>query len=101
MEKKFEQIIKKGQAEGKTYEQINAELKAAGANFHLADDGRIVDPGEGFIEQPAKTEDVQREIDKTRRVDLKNKSDFQHFNGHTYEVFYNENGYVWKAKKVD
>lgn len=101
MEKKFEQIIKEGQAEGKTYEQINAELKAAGANFHLADDGRIVDPGEGFIEQPAKTEDVQREIDKTRRVDLKNKSDFQHFNGHTYEVFYNENGYVWKAKKVD
>lgn len=101
MEKKFEQIIKEGQAEGKTYEQINAELKAAGANFHLADDGRIVDPGEGFIEQPAKTEDVQRELDKTRRVDLKNKSDFQHFNGHTYEVFYNENGYVWKAKKVD
>lgn len=101
MEKKFEQIIKEGKAEGKTYEQINAELKAAGANFHLDDDGRIVDPGEGFIEQPEKTEDVQREIDKTRRPDLANGTDTQHVNGHDFKVWYNENGYVWKVKKVD
>ena len=106
MKKKFEGIIKNGKAAGKTYAEINIDLKAAGANFHLNPDGGVAgwteqEMAEGFIEQPAKTEDVQRELDKTRRVDLKNKSDFQHFNGHTYEVFYNENGYVWKAKKVD
>lgn len=101
MEKKFETIIENGKAEGKTYEQINADLKAAGASFHLADDGRIVDPGEGFIPQPAKTEDVQREVDKTPRPDLANGTDIQHFNGHDFKVWYNENGYVWRVKKVD
>lgn len=41
MNLKFESIIKKGQADGKTYEEINAELKAAGANFHLDPNGKV------------------------------------------------------------
>ena len=47
MELKFESIIKKGQADGKSYEEINAELKAAGANFHLSPNGRV----SGWTEQ--------------------------------------------------
>ena len=47
MELKFESIIKKGQADGKSYEEINAELKAAGANFHLNPNGRV----SGWTEQ--------------------------------------------------
>ena len=95
MEKKFEQIIKEGQAEGKTYEQINADLKAAGANFHLADDGRIVDPSEGFIEQPAKTEDVQRELDRRPRPDLAGQTA-----GATYRVTYNADGTFKVGHKI-
>ena len=54
MNLKFESIIKKGQADGKTYEEINAELKAAGANFHLDPNGKVSgwtdqEKAEGFI----------------------------------------------------
>lgn len=41
MEKKFADIIRQGQADGKSYEEINAELKAAGADFHLDDQGKV------------------------------------------------------------
>lgn len=47
MERKFEQIINEGQKAGKTVEEINADLKAAGANFHLNPDGYI----SGWTEQ--------------------------------------------------
>lgn len=40
MEKMFEKIISEGKKSGKSIEEINAELKAAGANFHLNPDGR-------------------------------------------------------------
>lgn len=40
MNKRFADIIKQGQADGKSYEEINAELKAAGADFHLDSNGR-------------------------------------------------------------
>ena len=35
MEKIYENIINEGKKNGKTVETINAELKEAGANFHL------------------------------------------------------------------
>ena len=41
MKKKFLDIINEGKAAGKTIEAVNAELKAAGANFHLTPDGYI------------------------------------------------------------
>ena len=40
MDKRFAAIIKQGQADGKSYEEINEALKAAGANFHLDSNGR-------------------------------------------------------------
>lgn len=39
MELKFESIINEGKKTGKSIEEINSELKAAGANFHLNPDG--------------------------------------------------------------
>ena len=41
MEKKFADIINEGKKNGKTVETINAELKEAGANFHLNSDGGV------------------------------------------------------------
>ena len=41
MEKMFEKIISEGKKSGKSIEEINAELKAAGANFHLNPDGGV------------------------------------------------------------
>lgn len=57
--KKFEQIINEGKRTGKTTTEINAELKAAGANFHLDFEGAVSgwsekEMEEGFI--PAKEE---------------------------------------------
>ena len=39
MEKKYAEIITEGKKQGAPVEAINAELKAAGANFHLSPDG--------------------------------------------------------------
>lgn len=54
MDKKYAEIINEGKATGKSIEEINAELKAAGANFHLNPDGGVADwteqeMKEGFI----------------------------------------------------
>ena len=55
MEKKFAEIINEGCKSGKTIAAINAELKAAGANFHLNPFGAPVDGwtmaemAEGFV----------------------------------------------------
>lgn len=55
MNKIYENIINEGKATGKTIESINAELKAAGANFHLNPFGAPVDGwteaemAEGFV----------------------------------------------------
>ena len=47
MERKFEEIINEGKKQGAPVEAINAELKAAGANFHLNPDGAVA----GWTEQ--------------------------------------------------
>lgn len=54
MEKKFAEIINECKAAGKSIEEVNAELKAAGANFHLTPDGFVAgwtedEMREGFI----------------------------------------------------
>lgn len=54
MNKTFENIINEGKKNGKTVETINAELKEAGANFHLNPDGGVAnwteaEMAEGFI----------------------------------------------------
>lgn len=54
MEKIYENIINEGKKNGKTIEAINAELKEAGANFHLNPDGGVAgwsdkEMAEGFL----------------------------------------------------
>lgn len=54
MEKIYENIINEGKKQGAPVEAINAELKAAGANFHLNPDGGVAnwtedEMREGFI----------------------------------------------------
>ena len=50
MEKKYAEIINEGKKQGAPVEAINAELKAAGANFHLNPDGGVA----GWTEQEMK-----------------------------------------------
>ncbi len=54
MNKIYENIINEGKATGKPIEAINADLKEAGANFHLNPDGGVAgwteqEMREGFI----------------------------------------------------
>lgn len=54
MEKKYVDIINEGKKQGAPIEAVNAELKAAGANFHLNVDGYVegwteAKMAEGFI----------------------------------------------------
>lgn len=70
MEKKFADIINEGCKAGKTIEAINAELKEAGANFHLNPDGGVAnwteaEMAEGF-RPGAPAEDVKHLHDYMR-----------------------------------
>lgn len=54
MDKRYAEIITEGKKNGKAIAEINAELKAAGANFHLNPDGGVAgwtedEMREGFI----------------------------------------------------
>ena len=59
MEKKYAEIITEGKATGKSIEEINAELKAAGATFHLNPDGGVA----GWTEQEMKEGFIPAEDD--------------------------------------
>lgn len=100
IDRTYEDIILAGKAAKKTEEQVSEELRAAGADFHLEEGWRIVYPDEGMIDQPAKTEDVQRELDRRRRPDLAGQTVKQHIAGATYEVTYNEDGTFKRAHKL-
>ena len=71
MEKIYEIIINEGKKTGKTVETINAELKEAGANFHLNPDGGVAnwtedEMREGFIPAETEPEDVKHLHDYMR-----------------------------------
>lgn len=105
MKKKFEQIIRAGKAAGKTVEEINGELKAAGAGFHLDVDGRVsgwteTEVAEGFVPAAEDPEDAQRTVDMKRRPEFAGMARLQHVPGGTYEVTYNELGYAVKAVRI-
>lgn len=59
MNKKYAEIINEGKKQGAPVEAINAELKAAGANFHLNPDGCV----EGWTEQEMKEGFIPAEND--------------------------------------
>ena len=59
MEKKYAEIITEGKKNGKTIEEINEALKAAGATFHLNPDGGV----SGWTEQEMKEGFIPAEDD--------------------------------------
>lgn len=60
MDKKYAEIINEGKATGKSIEEINKELKEAGANFHLNPDGGV----SGWTEQEMKEGFIPGEDDE-------------------------------------
>ena len=75
MEKMFEKIISEGKKSGKSIEEINAELKAAGANFHLNPDGGVAgwtdaEMEEGFIPAEEEPKEAWRTLDMRRRMEF-------------------------------
>lgn len=107
MEKKFADIINEGKKNGKKLSEINAELAAAGATFHLdytmGEDGPVTgwseaEMSEGF--QPGEpAQGVQRELDMSRKMEFAGTVQVQRIPGGTFEVTYNEDGYAVKAIK--
>ena len=106
MEKKYVDIINEGKKQGAPVEAINAELKAAGANFHLNPDGGIdgwtdAEMAEGFIPAEEKPKDAQRTVDMRRREDLAGTKQIQWIPGGKFEVEYDELGYAKSAVSVN
>ena len=106
MEKIYEIIINEGKKNGKTIEAINAELKAAGANFHLNPDGGVAgwsdkEMEEGFMPAAEEPKDAQRELDLHRRPDLAGTKQIQWIPGGKFEVEYDELGYAKSAVRID
>ena len=105
MEKKFAEIIVKSKKQGAPVEAINAELKAAGATFHLNPDGSAAgwseaEMAEGFIPAETEPESLRKELDLSRREDLAGTVQRQKIVGAVYDVTYDELGYAVKAVRV-
>ena len=107
MDKKYAEIINEGKKNGKTIAEINAELKAAGATFHLDANGAPVEGwteaemAEGFIPAEEEPKDAQRTVDMRRREDLAGTKQIQWIPGGKFEVTYDEDGYAKSAVRVN
>lgn len=107
MEKKFAEIINEGKKNGKSIEAINAELKAAGATFHLNPDGGVAgwsdkEMEEGFIPAETQPEDVKHLRDIMRyKPELAGQTMTVTVAEGRYEVTYNANGNPVKAVRVN
>ena len=107
MEKKFAEIINEGCKSGKTTEAINAELKEAGANFHLNPDGGVAnwteqEMKEGFIPAEKEPEDVKHLHDYMRRDPAKANTEEEVWvpEGH-YRITFDEDGHATKAVRIN
>lgn len=106
MEKKFEKIIADGKKNGKTVEEINKELKEAGATFHLSSlEGNggwtEAEMAEGFIPAETESEDVKHLHDYMRRDPAKANTEEEVWTpeGH-YRITFDEDGRPEKAVRV-
>ena len=106
MEKIYENIINEGKKNGKTVETINAELKEAGANFHLNPDGGVAnwteaEMAEGFIPAEKEPEDVRHLHDYMRYNPTKanTEEEIRVPEGH-YRITFDEGGHPVKAVRV-
>ena len=106
MEKKYADIINEGKKQGAPVEAINAELKAAGANFHLNPDGGVAgwteqEMAEGFIPATEEAKDAVHLHDIMRyKPELAGQTITVTVAEGRYEVTYNENGNPVKAVRV-
>ena len=106
MEKKFADIINEGKKRSAPVEAVNAELKAAGANFHLNADGAVAgwteaEMNEGFT--PAKEEpaDVRHLHDYMRYDATKSGLTVRVETPEgVYDITWNEDGSPVKAVRV-
>lgn len=102
MNKIYENIINEGKKNGKAVETINAELKEAGANFHLNPDGSVAgwtdqEMADGF-RPGAPAEDV-RHLHDVMRYDTEKAGEtlrIQCAEG-VYDVTWDEGGRPVKA----
>lgn len=106
MEKKFAEIINEGKKNGKTIAEINAELKAAGATFHLDADGSVVgwteqEMKEGFIPAEEEPADV-RHLHDYMRYDVTKAGQTVRVETPegTYDITWDEGGHPEKAVRV-
>lgn len=104
MEKKYAEIINEGKKQGAPVDAINAELKAAGANFHLDPDGKVAGWTDAEMEEGFKpgepAEEVQRKVDMSRRSEFAGTEQTQTTAAGIYKVSYDADGYAVKAVKV-
>ena len=107
MNKIYEDIINEGKKNGKAVETINAELKEAGANFHLDADGKVAgwtedEMREGFIPAEKEPEDVKHLHDYMRRDPAKANTEEEVWapEGH-YRITFDEDGHATKAVRIN
>ena len=106
MEKKFAEIINEGKKNGKSIEEINDALEAAGANFFIDPNVRTAgwteaEMAEGFIPAEAEPEDVKHLHDYMRRDPAKANTEEEVWvpEGH-YRITFDEDGRPEKAVRV-
>ena len=106
MKKKFAEIINEGKAAGKSIEAVNAELKAAGANFHLTPDGGVAnwteaEMTEGFNLVETEPADV-RHLHDYMRYDVTKAGQTVRVETPegTYNITWDEGGHPEKAVRV-
>lgn len=105
MNKKYADIINDGKKTGKTITEINAELTAAGADFHLAEESTSSwserEMVEGFIPAEKEPEDAKHLRDIMKRDPAKAglKLTVSVAEGR-YQISWNENGTPVKAVKL-
>ena len=106
MEKKFAEIINEGKKNGKSIEEINDALEAAGANFFIDPNVRTAgwteaEMAEGFIPAEAEPEDVKHLHDYMRRDPAKANTEEEVWTpeGH-YRITFDEDGRPEKAVRV-
>lgn len=106
MEKKFAEIINEGKKNGKSIEEINDALEAAGANFFIDPNVRTAgwtedEMREGFI--PAETEPADvRHLHDYMRYDVTkaNQTVRVETPEGTYDITWDEGGHPEKAVRV-
>lgn len=104
MSRKYADIINEGVKAGKSYEEINLDLKAAGATFHLDKDFAVIgwseaEMAEGF--RPGEVADVAHLGDFLARDEAKAGLTIRAITAEgPYDVTYDEGGYAVKALRV-